>query len=208
MPVDLARNAHARHGRRQSVALRAISNDTLPRRVADFASPQDYATAQAFEDLVFVTTKQMNHAFALAKVRQHYELHPGIHSSTYWNPWVRAQLAAQYARVRHWDGGGSPPPRPTRFDYRSTAKQFSVWGWRLAVHRLVPEFLTLSGVSCNGLTVHGDGIVTVRVPRQCGTGHRGSRLIRVDLGAAGGPSAPGDVDTSPGRTVHVRLGPL
>jgi S-formylglutathione hydrolase FrmB len=149
MPVDLARNAHARHGRRQSVALRAISNDTLPRRVADFASPQDYATAQAFEDLVFVTTKQMNHAFALAKVRQHYELHPGIHSSTYWNPWVRAQLAAQYARVRHWDGGGSPPPRPTRFDYRSTAKQFSVWGWRLAVHRLVPEFLTLSGVSCN-----------------------------------------------------------
>ena len=61
-----------------------------------------------------------------------------------------------------------------------------MWGWRFAVDRPVDEFLNLTDVSCDGLTLRGTGVVTVTVPESCATGQGGSRVVTVDLG----PSPP------------------
>lgn len=208
-PVDLAMNAVARRGARQSLVIRGFSNDTVPRRAEDVALP-DYFVAQGFEDFVFATNVELNRAFDDEGVTQHYELHPGLHEGAYWDPWLREQVEAQYATLRHWDGGGDPPPLPAEFSYGSALSSFSVWGWRVQVQRPVVEFLRLTEVSCHGFTVRGTGRVTVSVPARCGTGVDGSRVVHVDLG----PSMPGDAPAGAdalsfyGRTVHVPLAAL
>jgi S-formylglutathione hydrolase FrmB len=201
-PVDLALNAAAFAGRRQSLMIRGFSNDTIPRVTSDFSLP-GYATSQAFEDLVLPTNIEMNQAFAAAGVSEHYELHPGIHEDTYWNPWLRSQVVAQYAELRHWDGGGNPPPRPTRFSYTSGEKAFRIWGWHVSVRRPVAEMLTLTDVTCKGFTIHGTGIAMVTPPRRCSAKPTTSL---VDLGPSMPTSEVAGVDALPtGRTVQVKL---
>ncbi|HEX4654739.1 MAG TPA: alpha/beta hydrolase-fold protein [Mycobacteriales bacterium] len=206
MPRDLAVNAHALHvvnGRStQSLVVRGFSNDAVPRQPSDFADPPGYFGAQAFEAIVLVSNIEQNQAFADADVQQHYERHPGIHSDAYWNPWLRGQLEAQYAAMRHPDGSGDPPPSPTTFDYRSTASSFTVWGWRFSVRRPTSEFVDLTDVTCAGLTVRGTGVVTVAPPRRC---H--ARDATVDLGAGMPTNAPAGIDEAPayGHAVHVVL---
>ena len=200
-PVDLALNAAAYRGKQQSVMIRGFSNDTIPRVAGDFSLP-GYLISQAFEDLVLPTNVEMNQAFADAGVRQHYELHGGIHKDEYWNPWVRAQAAAQYAVVRHWDGGGTPPPRPTSFSYVSGEKSFKVWGWHFSVRRQVAETLRMTNVSCRGFTATGSGKVRVVPPRRCGT-----RAATVDLGPSMPINQTAGEDSLPGygKTVTVKL---
>jgi S-formylglutathione hydrolase FrmB len=177
-PVDLAINAAAHDGKRQSIMIRGFSNDTIPRVAGDFQLP-GYLTSQAFEDLVLPTNVEMNQAFAAAGVRQHYELHPGIHEDLYWNPWLRAQVVAQYAVVRHAGGGGHPPPAPTAFDYTSGESTFAVWGWKVSDRPAVAGMLTMTDVTCRGLTVRGSGEVTVTPAPRCG-----SKAVRVALGSS------------------------
>jgi S-formylglutathione hydrolase FrmB len=198
-PVDLALNAAAFRGKRQSLMIRGFSNDTIPRTAGDLSLP-GYLVSQAFEDLVFPTNVEMNRAFADAGVRQHYELHAGIHSDEYWNPWIRAQATAQYAAVRHWNGGGKPPPRPTRFSYTSGAKNFTVWGWHFSVRRAADEMLRITNATCNGFTVHGTGKVRVVSSKRCG-----SASASVDLGPSMPVNQTAGEDSLPGygRTATV-----
>src|SRR5205823_13995809 len=102
MPRDLALNGHAARDDRQSIFIKGFSNDTMPRR------PQDAAElgAIAFEDIVLPMNVDMELAFTNERVDREYELHPGIHSGVHWDPFLRGQLEAQYARVRHADGTG------------------------------------------------------------------------------------------------------
>ena len=51
-PRDLVFNAGAFRGGQQVTELRGFSNDAVPRRTADLASPADYLIAQSFEALV------------------------------------------------------------------------------------------------------------------------------------------------------------
>lgn len=205
-PVDLALNAVAFRGRQQSLMIRGFSNDTVPRMASDLSLP-GYLTAQAFEDLVLPTNVEMNQAFAQAGVTQHYELHPGIHEDAYWNPWLRAQVVAQYAVIRHWDGTGNPPPTPTRFSYVSGAKQFKVWGWQVRVKRPADEMLRLTDVSCNGYTLTGTGVVSVTVPARCHLPLRTLRPVTTNLGPSMPVSQTAGEDAIPGygRTVHIDL---
>ncbi|HWC36076.1 MAG TPA: alpha/beta hydrolase-fold protein [Mycobacteriales bacterium] len=200
-PVDLALNAAAYRGHRQSLLIRGFSNDTIPRVASDFALP-GYLTSQAFEDLVLPTNVELNRAFAAAGVRQHYELHPGIHKDEYWNPWLRAQVVAQYAVLRHWDGGGNPPPNPTTFSYVSGAKDFAIWGWRVKVRRPVDELLRLTDVTCHGFTVTGTGKVRVAAPRRCG-----SEVVHINLGPSMPINQTVGADALPGyeRTARIKL---
>jgi hypothetical protein len=205
-PVDLAMNATARRGQSPSLVVRGFSNDTVPRMPSDF-TPPGYFVAQGFEDLVLPTNVEMTRAFAAEGVEQHYELHPGLHADVYWNPWLRDQIVAQYAALRHPDGGGEPPPDPETFSYASAAKNFEVWGWQVDVRRPAPEFLRLSDVSCRGLALRGSGRVRVVVPQRCHTGVDGSRVVQVNLGPSMPADAPAGADTAPayGRTVQVAL---
>lgn len=204
-PVDLALNAAAFHGRRQSLMIRGFSNDTIPRTTSDLQLP-DYLVSQAFEDLVFPTNIEMNQAFAAAGVHQHYELHPGIHKDEYWNPWLRAQVVAQYAVLRHWDGTGHPPPFPTTFSYLSGAKTFKIWGWRVSVDRPNAETLRLTNVTCNGYTLTGTGVVTVTVPPRCNFPRKKVRVVTTNLGPSMPVNQTAGEDALPqGRTVTVSL---
>jgi S-formylglutathione hydrolase FrmB len=99
MPVDLALNGKARRRHHPSIVIRGFSNDTVARRSEDYTSMPGYEVAEAFEDLVFVTNRELNSAFRDAKVAAMYQLHPGIHSDVYWNPWLREQEVAQYAAL-------------------------------------------------------------------------------------------------------------
>ena len=206
MPRDLAINAHA--VRRvsghltQSLVVRGFSNDAVPRQPSDFASPPGYLGAQAFEAIVRVSNIEQNQAFADADVQQHYELHPGIHSDAYWNPWLRGQLEAQYAVMRHRDGGGDPPPMPTTFDYRSTASRFTVWGWHVAVNRVASEFVDLTNVTCAGLTIRGTGEVTVTPPPRC---HAATATVHLGPGMPTDAPAGTDEASTYGNVVHVKL---
>ena len=205
-PADLAMNAVARRGGRQSLVIRGFSNDTVPRQPSDLSLP-DYLVAEGFEDFVFASNVEMNRAFEGAGVEQHYELHPGIHSDDYWNPWLRQQLEAQYSAMRQSDGGGHPPPTATEFSYSSDESAFDVWGWDVTVRRPVRERLRLTDVSCRGLTLRGTGAVRVVVPARCGTGVDGSRVVPVDLGPSTPTDAPlgADAVSGYGRTVRVTL---
>jgi S-formylglutathione hydrolase FrmB len=205
MPRDLALNAHAlhtSHGKStQSLVVRGFSNDAVPRQASDFSSPPGYLGAQAFEAIVLASNIEQTKAFAEADVQQHYEMHPGIHSGPYWDPWLRGQLEAQYAAMRQPGGGGNPPPIPTTFAYRSTASQFSVWGWRFTVQRPASEFLELTDVTCHGFTVRGTGTVRFTPPPRC---H--ARPQTVELGPAATTDAQAGADEASfyGHVAYVR----
>ncbi|MGN6473366.1 MAG: alpha/beta hydrolase [Mycobacteriales bacterium] len=205
-PVDLALNAAAFRGNRQSLMIRGFSNDTVPRMASDLSLP-GYFTAQAFEDLVLPTNIEMNQAFSQAGVTEHYELHPGIHEDAYWNPWLRAQVVAQYAAIRHWDGGGNPPPDPTSFSYVSGAKHFDIWGWQFSVRRPVNEMLRITNATCNGLTLQGTGVVTVKVPSHCPHARKQVRVVTANLGPSMPTNQTAGEDALPvyGRTIHIDL---
>jgi hypothetical protein len=207
MPRDLAMNGRAWAGSAQSLYIRGFVNDAIPRRIADVGPSS--LTAQAFEVIVLPMNREMDAAFTVEGVERSFEVHPGIHSGTYWNAFLRGQLEAQYARVRHFDGGGAPTPWPTRFDFRSIARDFEIWGWTFHVARQPVEFLTLTGVTCSGLTLRGTGVVTVTVPASCGTGVNGSPTFTVDLGASFPIDEPGGASALPiyGRTAHIALTP-
>jgi S-formylglutathione hydrolase FrmB len=210
MPRDLAMNARARAGPVQSLIVRYFSNDAVPRRTGDVQSPPDYLVAQAFEGIVLGMNQDMRAAFTDEAVDQHYELHPGLHSGIYWDAWLRGQLEAQYEHLHHWDGSGAPLPMPQTFDYRSIGTDISIWGWHFAVQRVPVEFLTLRHVSCRTLTLQGTGIVDITAPPACGTGVRGARAFRVDLGPSMPVDEPGGISGTGayGRSVTVALTPL
>ena len=210
MPRDLAMNARAGVGDETSLHIRGFVNDAVPRRAEDFANPASYLVGQAFEGIVLPMNVEMDLAFELQGVERSFEIHPGIHSGAYWNPFLRTHLEEQHARVRHHDGTGDPPPAPTLFDYRSISTDFEIWGWRFAVAREPVEFLTLRDVSCAGLTLRGSGVVTATAPSACGSGVNGSATFTVDLGPSFPTDEPGGAGAFPlyGRTVDVRLDPL
>lgn len=206
MPVDLARNgrAFAADGA-PAVHLRSFVNDAVPRRGEDLADPPSYFGAQAFESIVLPMNLEQDEAFEAAGVTRTFEIHPGLHSGVYWNPWLREHLEAQAAYL-HPDG--DPPPLATTFDHRSIEASYEVWGWGFDIaDRNDPQFLDLADVSCEALTLTGTGTVTVTVPSSCATGLDGARTFDVDLGASGALVLPTGIDLA-ARTVTLELDPL
>jgi S-formylglutathione hydrolase FrmB len=203
MPRDLAMNGRAWRDDSQSLFVKGFSNDTVPRRAADASDPG----AIAFEDIILPMNVTMEAAFADEGVSNDYDLHPGLHSDPYRWPWLREQLEAQYARVSHWDGSGSPPAAATRFDYRTISTDFSIWRWRFQVARQAVEFLELRDVTCSSLTLQGTGVVTASVPPNCHTAFQGQRTFSVDLGPSMPTDEPAGAGALPvyGRTVTVQL---
>jgi len=206
MPRDLARNGSAFHGTTQSLDIVGFSNDAIAHNPSDLADPEHFVGSQAFESIVLPMNLDQRIAFADAGVTWHYELHPGTHSGEYWNAWYRGLFEHQYALLRH-PGGGAPHPIPTQFSFRSTDPVFGVWGWHVAVHRPITEFLNLVSVTCSAITLRGSGQVTVTVPARCGTGVEGRRTFSIGLGHSNPIDEPAGVGASPlyGRTVTVHL---
>jgi S-formylglutathione hydrolase FrmB len=204
-PFDLAPNARAYRDKVQALHIKYFVNDAIPRRVEDFTVENPIQIA--FEVLLSPTNRVLETTFDRFGVERTFHMGPGTHSGSYSRAYHREQLEAQYANLRHWDGTGSPRPNPEVFDYRTSRSQFEIWNWKFSVAREPVEFLNLTDVSCNGLTLRGTGVVTVSVPETCETGVDGKRTFDVDLGPTQPVSEPQAAGSSQayGRTVTVDL---
>jgi enterochelin esterase-like enzyme len=87
----------------------------------------------------------------------------GGHAWRWWTTWLRDRqlpfLLARMADPQRARFPASPPRLP--FRYRSIAPAFSAYGYDVTVERGVREFLDLSDVSADGLTVRGSGAASV-----------------------------------------------
>jgi hypothetical protein len=209
-PPDLMVNARAFRGGVPVIRWSFSANDTVSRRVEELSDPFT-AVAIGLESALATSPSLLAETEATQRSVPHaFELHPGIHSMPYWAPYFRVWMEEMYSDVQHWDGGGNVFPAPDVFDYRTVFKSFEVWGWRFAIERPIQEFINLTNVSCDSLTLRGTGVVTVTVPKSCGTGVAGSNIVSVDLGPStpvNEPVALGLCD-SYGHTETVALEPL
>jgi hypothetical protein len=208
-PNDLVPNARA-YGAdgRQSLHIKYFVNDAVPRRVEDFT--EEAPILIGFEVLLYPTNLTLDNTMERYGVERTFNVGPGTHSGSYSRAYHREQLEAQYANVRHWDGGGNPRPAPVVFDYRTSRSAFDIWGWTFRVERQPVEFLNLTAVSCHALTLRGTGKVVVTVDKKCRTGIDGARTFTVDLGPSQPVSEPQGAGSSHayGPTVTVQLTPL
>lgn len=88
----------------------------------------------------------------------------GGHSWNWWPLWLRERhLPFLLARALDPEriSFHIPDGPPERFRYRSIADDFSVWGYDVHVDRDVREFLDLTDVGMDGLTVQGSGQATI-----------------------------------------------
>ena len=89
----------------------------------------------------------------------------GSHAWRWWTPWLRERhLPFLLARLADPMASSSPAPTtvvPASFRYRTIASQFSVWGYDVAVHRSVREFLDLIEVRADGVRVQGSGTALI-----------------------------------------------
>jgi S-formylglutathione hydrolase FrmB len=146
----------------------------------------------------------------------------GTHSWPYWARDLRESIGPLMAGFAH------PAPPPATFTYTSGFDSYSVYGWRVVMHRAAQEFSTLQNAGSGGFTLLGSGSATVTTParyrrrarylvtiRPTGAvvttavsraDRRGRLIVTVPLGPSdtvqeysnGGPPA-----SSPGTVVHT-----
>jgi S-formylglutathione hydrolase FrmB len=208
-PTDLISNGRAWSADgTQSTFFKYHVNDAVPRRFPDDLVDPNYAANQAFEAILFPADLYMERVFDRHGVQRVFHVGPGLHNNDpYQQPYYREHMEAYAAHLRSGRGPDKGLPPPVRFDYRTIRTDFTIWGWRFAVAREPVEFLFLTDVSCDSITLRGSGVVTVTVPAACRTGASGERVFSVDLGPSqpvddpGGLSSMGDY----GRVVTVPL---
>ncbi len=123
----------------------------------------------------------------------------GTHSWPYWDrdlSWSIGPLMADFAH---------PAPVPTSFSYQSASTDYSLYGWTVAMHRLAPEFSTLTASGKPGFTLAGSGSATVTTPAF----YARRTLYAVTTETQAGTKTTKTVRTSKQRalTLSVPLGP-
>jgi S-formylglutathione hydrolase FrmB len=138
---------------------------------------------------------------------------PGGHTWPYWQRDLRETLPGLMATFAH------PATPPARVSFRAIEPSYSVYGWRVAVHRPALEFSELQAASRRSFTLRGSGTASVVTPPVFTAGrrlrvrvrdHRGSRTRALVADRAGrlhvaitlGPGNAGQQDT-PGVTTRV-----
>ena len=177
MPTDLAGNG-------EGIGIDSFVNDMVARRTADLSSTP-------FEVIVFPMNMDMQADFATAGISNVFAIHQGVHSDVYRNAWLRGMEEFAYATTL------VPEPAPVPFAYRSISTNFTIWDWHFQGVRQNTEFLDLSNVSCQQLTLSGSGSWTVTPPANCN-----AKTVKVDLGSSSPVDQP--VPTL-GSTVTVTL---
>jgi S-formylglutathione hydrolase FrmB len=90
-----------------------------------------------------------------------YRENEGGHAWRWWSMWLRERhLPFILARITR--PVTTPAAPPTTFRYRSIAPSFSVYGYTVTVTRDVREFLDLTDVRADALTLTGSGRAVVR----------------------------------------------
>jgi S-formylglutathione hydrolase FrmB len=76
---------------------------------------------------------------------------PGTHSWPYWTRDLQQSIDPLMADFAH------PPATPARITYMAADAGYSVFGWRVAMHRTAEEFSTLEDADANGFALAGSG---------------------------------------------------
>ncbi|MGN6474252.1 MAG: hypothetical protein ACTHK4_11480, partial [Mycobacteriales bacterium] len=73
--------------------------------------------------------------------------------------------------------------------------------------RPVNEMLRITNATCNGLTLQGTGVVTVKVPNHCPHARKQVRVVTANLGPSMPTNQSAGEDALPvyGRTIHIDL---
>ncbi|MBV9310746.1 MAG: esterase family protein, partial [Solirubrobacterales bacterium] len=103
----------------------------------------------------------------------------GTHIWPYWARDLRQSIGPLMADFRH------PPRNPTKINYMSAENQYSVFGWRVRMHRAVREFSTLRGAGKHGFILLGSGSATVITPAV----YRRHARYRITIRTASGTSS-------------------
>jgi S-formylglutathione hydrolase FrmB len=122
---------------------------------ATLGTPPGYSATEA---LIW----QMNRRFAAALRAAHVSFTssfygPGAHSWPYWLRDLRDFLPLMERAF------GRPPPAPPQvaFNYRTADRTAEIWSWRFAIHHPRRDFTYLTEVSERGLTITGQGRLSV-----------------------------------------------
>jgi S-formylglutathione hydrolase FrmB len=110
----------------------------------------------------------------------------GTHSWPYWERDLRWSIGRIMFDFEH------PLRDPSQFTYTSADDAYSVYGWRVVMHRKAREFSTLSDARRGGFELSGSGWATVSTP----AGYAPGRRYAVQLFG----------DRTSARTVVVRAG--
>ena len=198
---DYVSNATARGADgTQSLHIKFWANDAIPRRAEDLTNGD--TSSIYYELLVSPTSRYLDLQFDEDGVEHTFQIGPGLHHDPYQSVYFREHLEQVYANVAHRDDATPKRPSPASFDYRTIERDFTIWGWTVHVERDPVEFLNLTDVTCDGLTVRGTGRVNVTPPAVCA-----HDAVMVDLGPAQPVDEPAGLGSTPiyGNTVHVDL---
>jgi S-formylglutathione hydrolase FrmB len=138
-----------------------------------------------------------------------YEATVGGHDWRYWTDWLRAPhgpfIREHLADPAPAGAPLAPAPTPGSFRYRTIRPEFSIYGYDVAVEgRPAAEFLALTAVTRDGLTLRGSGTVQITTPPRytpgtsysvAGTGADAAPVVADQLGRLSF-----DVDLGPGHT--------
>jgi S-formylglutathione hydrolase FrmB len=142
-----------------------------------------------------------------AQGHQNYEYREteGAHAWRWWSVWLRDRhLPFFFDRLSPPEPLASPlaiSAPPASFRYRSIAAHFSVWGYDVDADRPVREFLDLTNVTVDGLSVRGTGGVTIT------TAGRYTPGATYRISGTGRPDASVVADGAGRLTVAIDLGP-
>jgi S-formylglutathione hydrolase FrmB len=79
----------------------------------------------------------------------------GTHSWPYWTRDLRRSIGRIMFDFQH------PTPAPSQFTYTSADNSYSIYGWRVQMHRVAREFSTLSQVGRKGFNLSGSGAARI-----------------------------------------------
>lgn len=153
--------------------------------------------AAAIEAFVHQSTVAFAKAANKAGVKYHFDDYgPGTHSWPYWSRDLRQYLPDLAAVFAH------PQPKPQRIGYRTVARAWGQWGWRVVNHRKVRQaWSALARAAAHHFVLRTTApSATVTTPRAFAPGsvHR----VRVFTG-----TGPASVVAGPTGRVRMRLKP-
>lgn len=130
------------------------------------------AGAMGIEGAVWQDNRDFQNRLAAVSIPAYFDDYgPGTHVWPYWARDLRWSIGKISFDFAH------PARVPSHFTYISADHSYSVYGWRIVMHRAAREFSTLRAEGSTGLTLSGSGSATAQTPAL----FRSGRLYRVRL---------------------------
>jgi S-formylglutathione hydrolase FrmB len=121
--------------------------------------PNPDAGATAIEAAAHRSTAKFHERLDALGIPSHYDDYgPGTHTWPYWARDLGQSVGPLMAAFKH------RAPEPRGITYQSADNAYSVYGWRVRVHRTAREFSYLRHAHCRRFVLAGSGSATVTTP--------------------------------------------